>query len=149
MDDGFADLIAKLDAVKGDELKKAHRKALKRVGKIIQDAIVSVAPVQAGVPEGLLEPGQLRESITTRVHIATDESTITGDNDRVTIGPNTKVTKAVANWVENGHANARAKTSSKRTKPHPFVRPSFDAVEQTAIDAYAETMTIEVKKALE
>lgn len=146
MDDGFSALIAKLDAVKGDALKKAQRKALKRVGEIVKAAIVPVTPVQAGVPEGLLAPGQLKASITARVHVATDERTTTGDGDRVSIGPNTKLTRDVANFVENGHAGP--KTSSKRTKPHPFIRPAFDSVEQAAVDAYAETMQAEITKAL-
>ncbi|AEU36180.1 HK97-gp10 family putative phage morphogenesis protein [Granulicella mallensis] len=148
MPNEFSDLIAKLDALKGDALKKAERKALTEVGQIVKTAIVERTPVQSGVAEGLLKPGELAANIKAAVHIASDKSTTTGDVSSVTIGPGTAVTRSVANWVENGHANARATKGKKTTDPHPFIRPAQDATQQQAIDAYAATMTAEVTKAL-
>jgi len=135
MPNEFSDLIAKLDAVKGDALKKAERKALTEVGQIVKGAIVERTRVQSGVPEGILKPGELAASTK-------------GDVSRVTIGPNSQATRSVANWIENGHVNARATTGEKNTPPYPFIRPAQDATQQQAIDAYAATMTAEVTKAL-
>lgn len=145
----FADLQQNLAALKGETLKRAERKALTRVGQIVKAAIVERTPVQSGVPEGLLAPGELAASIRASVHIANDEGTTVGDTSRVTIGPGTAKTRTVANWVENGHANPRAKKGLQHTPAHPFVRPAQDATEQQAIEAYAETMAAEVQKAME
>lgn len=146
MPDDFAALRAQLDELKHDALNRAERKALRAVGELITTAIIEVCPVQAGVPEGLLEPGQLKESFHATVHIASDENITTGDTSRVTIQPNTKVTRSVAALVEDGHLGPHA--SEKRTKPHPFVRPAADANEQKAIDLYASVMTEEITNAL-
>jgi HK97 gp10 family phage protein len=149
MPNEFSDLIAKLDSLKGDALKKAERKALTEVGQIVKTAIVERTPIQSGVAEGILKPGELAANIKSTVHVATDLSTTRADVSRVTIGPGTAVTRSVANWVEHGHANARATKGNKTTPAHPFVRPALDATQQQAIDAYAATMTAEVTKALE
>ena len=148
MPNEFSALIAKLDAVKGDALKQAERKALTEVGQIVKTAIVERTRVQSGVPEGILKPGELAASIKATVHIASDEATTKGDVSRVTIGPNSQATRSVANWIENGHVNARATTGEKNTPPYPFIRPAQDATQQQAVDAYAATMTAEVTKAL-
>lgn len=146
MSDEFAELRQQLDSLKHDALAKAERKALRQVGDLINAAIVEVCPIQAGVPEGLLEPGQLVSSFRPVVHIATDEGIASGDTSRVTIQPNTKVTRSVAAWVEDGHAGPHG--SEKRTKPHPFIRPAADSNEQKAVDLYASVMTEEITKTL-
>lgn len=146
MQDEFADLRAQLDQLQHDALNKAERKALRQVGELITTAIVEVCPEQAGTVEGLLEAGQLRESFHATVHIATDAKITTGDTSRVTIQPNTKVTRDVAAWVEDGHAGPHQ--SGKRTPPHPFIRPAADANEQKAVDLYTSVMTEEINKAL-
>lgn len=144
--DDFAALRAQLDELKHDALDKAERKALRAVGDLITAAIVEVCPIHAGVPEGLLEPGQLVASFRPVVHIAADEGLASGDTSRVTIQPNTKLTRDVAKWVEDGHAGPHG--SDKRTKPHPFIRPAADAKEQKAVDLYSSVMTEELTKAL-
>lgn len=149
MPNEFSDLIAKLDSLKGDALKKAERKALTEVGEIVQTAIVERTRIHSGVAEGILAPGELAASIKATVHIATDLSTTKGDVSRVMIGPSTAATRSVANWLENGHANPRATKGNKNTPAYPFIRPAQDATQQQAIDTYAATMTAEVTKALE
>lgn len=146
MPDEFATLRAQLDELKHDALDKAERKALRQVGDLITAAIVEVCPTQAGVAEGLLEAGQLKASFAPVVHIAKDESIASGDTSKVTIQPNTKVTRDVAKWVEDGHQGPHG--SDKRTIPHPFIRPAADATEQKAVDLYASVMTEEMSKAL-
>ncbi len=146
MDPDFVRLLGQLDSLKRETVAKAQRKALTRVGRIVCDAIVAVTPEQAGVPEGLLEVGELRAHIKASVRVAKDESLAIGGIDRVIVGPNTSVTKSVAGWVEYGHAGP--KDGSPRTPPHPFIRPAFDAVETEAVEAYAETLTAEIEKAV-
>jgi HK97 gp10 family phage protein len=148
MDNEFANLIAKMDGVKGEQLKKAQRKALRAVGDIVKTAIVEHAPERVSdTPSGTaLAPGALKADIRARVHIAADEKMAT-DTSRVTIGPG-KATAHVARWVENGHANSKAVKGAKNTPAHPFIRPAADAVKQTTIDEYEAIMTAEIQKVM-
>ena len=148
MPNDFQSLIDQLNAVSGDALHRAQREALTEVGKLITEAVVTLTPVQAGKPEGLLQAGELADAIKPRVHIATDEQTASGDTSRVTVAPTTTVTRDVANWIENGHVNARAKTGAKRTDPYPFISQAKDEVEDAAIETYAAIMTAAVKKVM-
>jgi HK97 gp10 family phage protein len=150
--DDFAALKAQLDSLTGDALHAAERRALRRVGGIVRAAIKRRAPSQAGeATHGLLKAGELSVSITARVHVATDKSTVDGDVSHVDIGPGTKIAKTVANWVENGHVKRRSKKKEGPAgfvKAEPFVRPAFDETEQEAIDAYTEEMTAAVTEAM-
>ena len=162
MDDGFAELLSKLESLKGDGKAKAERKALRAVGALVQAAIVEAAPVRVQTPSGTaLAPGALKADIRVRVHIAADANAAS-DISRVTIGPG-KDTAHVAQWVETGHESVHGgysrddgnggrrgpgKVDGKRVDAHPFIRPAADAVEQKAIDTYTTVMTDEIKKAM-
>jgi len=145
----YQDLLTKLNSLSGDVLHQAERTALNEVGKLVQEAIVTLTPVQSGVPEGILAPGQLAASIKARVHIAQDTQVLSGDVSRVTIGPTTQVCKDVANWIENGHVNARAKTGEKHTEANPFIRTAQDETEEAAVTTYESIMTAAVQAAME
>ena len=138
-----------MNALSGDALHQAERKALTEVGLLVQETIVTLTPVQSGVAEGILAPGQLAASIKARVHIAQDKQVISGDTSRVTIGPNTEVTRSVANWVESGHINARATKGEKRTEPNPFIRTAQDETEEAAVSTYQSIMTAAITAAME
>lgn len=144
MADDFQALKEKLDTLKRDALVAAERKALREVGTLILDAIVEVCPVHAGEPEGLLKAGELKASFRASVRIASDQAAASGKQDTVVVQPNTQVCRDVAGWIEHGHAGPNE--SSKRTKPHPFIRPAQDAIEQKAIDTYASVMKTEIQK---
>ena len=146
MESDFATLIAKFDRINGEGLKTAQRKALKAVGKIVQEAIVAKAPVRTdGTPAGTaLKPGELKADIKARVHISTDVKAAT-DTSCVIIGPGKK-TAHVARWVENGHINTKAVKGAKNTPSHPFIRPAYDATKQTVLDEYEAIMTAEIAK---
>lgn len=145
MTDDFAALRAKLQSLANEKRVAAERKALRETGKVIVNAITEVCPVQAGEAEGLLSPGQLRESFRAYVRIATDGKAADGVEDTVTVTPGTKVTRDVARWVEHGHAGRTPK--AKRTKPHPFIRPAQDGVAAQAQETFATVMAAELKKA--
>ncbi len=147
----FEELKAQLDGLAGDVRIQAERKALRAVGDLFKDAIITLAPVQSETPHGDLAPGELKADIKARVHVASDQATTTGDTSRVTIGPSPK-TAYVANWVENGHAGRRSATRegpARNVPAYAFVRPAFDANEAKAIDLYTETMTAEIAAAME
>jgi HK97 gp10 family phage protein len=148
MESDFLRLIAKFDAIKGDELKKAQRKALKAVGKIVQDAIVARAPVRVDdTPSGnALAPGALKADIQVHVHIASDAKAAT-DISSVTIEPG-KATAHVALWVERGHANPKAKKGLTTTPAYPFIRPAQDSVEQAAVTEYETIVTAEIERVM-
>lgn len=147
----FQALRAKLDAARGQALKQAERKALKAVGSLVQGEIKRRAPFQAGEQSGgILKPGELAADVQVHVSVASDQATAQGNTSRVSIGPGEK-TRAVANWVENGHAG---RGSAKREGParfvpaHPYTRPAFDAVQEEATELYESVMTEEMTKAL-
>lgn len=139
MADEFAGVKAMFERLKGPELEKAQRTALRAVGDLVLAELKAVCPVQAGVAEGLLGPGQLRDSLAARVHVLSDEKTVEGQSDNVVIGPTTQVTKDVTGWLEYGHAGPMQKGA--RTPPLPFVRPTQDATEAKAREVYESTMT--------
>lgn len=146
------ELKAKIDNVSHQALRDAERKALRAVGKLMLDAVMENAPTKH-VRGGDLAPGELKAGFRSRVHIATDAEETSDQTSSVTIAPLKKI-EYVARFVENGHINAPHKKGGKQPEPantpaHPFVRPAFDANEQKAIDIYTETMTEEVKKAME
>lgn len=147
MTDDFAELRAKLHSLANEKRVAAERKALRDTGKVIVTAITEVCPVQAGEAEGLLSPGQLRDSFRAFVRIASDGKAADGVEDTVTVTPGTKVTRDIARWVEHGHAGRTPK--AKRTKPHPFIRPAQDGIAAQAQQTFAAGMTAELKRAFD
>lgn len=128
------------------KLDAAERKALKAVGTFCEAELKARTPVQAGVAEGWLAENELAGSVKAFTHVAGDDETLDGGVSNVTIGPRGKRRRLVAEWVEYGHDGPRR--DGKRTPPHPFIRPTQDAVESEAESIYASTLTEEIEKAL-
>lgn len=147
----YDDLLNTLQALPGETRKKALRKSLGAMGKVVEAAIKVRAPFQAGeYAGGKLKPGELSQGFKTNVHIAKDANATT-DQDYVEIGPNKNV-DFVARFVEDGHATRPRTKESKRPRvdrvqPHPFVRPAFDATKDEALAVLEETMAAEIQKA--
>lgn len=144
MDPAFAALQAQLRELAGPQLKRTQRKALKRVGEMFESAIKARTPVRAGedIRGGELAPGELSASIHTRVSIASDEATVQGKSDRVTIGPRGRTAKGtniklIAADVEYGHGNAAAVG---------FIREAFDTTKEAAVAAYQESVEEDLGK---
>jgi hypothetical protein len=147
----FQGVIDQLNQLDGDQMRQIQRKALRKVGEIVQTAVVAHAPEKAEGDGGLLAPGELKASIKARVHIASDEGIASGDSSRVAIGPVGNDAQLVANWVENGHVARRGKKKEgppRFVPAYPFVRPAFDETQQAAIDAYTESVTADVQEAM-
>ena len=147
MANDFEALQAKLRTLRGPEMMKTQRKALRAVGDFVEAALVSNTPVKAGTDGGVLEPGELRDSIKARVSVPSDEAVAAGKEARVVIGPTGYLRKLVAHDVEYGHTNAKSKTGSS-TPPHPFIRPVAESSESEAIAIYTEVVTADVQKVM-
>lgn len=146
-DEAFAGLQAKLQELGGEKMRRAQRKALKRVGDLMKDAIVESAGTNLAGGVGVLGPLELRESFGVRVSVPNDEGVLKGRVSKVTIGPRGRTAKLIAADVEYGHGNPRAKKGKAETPEHPFIRPAFDATEAKALAAYEEDMSTFVEKA--
>ena len=148
IDPAYKQLIDQLHSLQGDALRKAERKALTASGDLIEAALIEAAPEQAGVPEGLLKPGELKASIKASVRIASDAKVAdTGKGSYVLIRPTDSTARTVAGWVEHGHNGPRS--DSRKTPAHPFIRPTEDATLPEAIETYTTIMTEEITKVLE
>lgn len=140
------DLLKKLNSLPTAIRKTYLSKALRITGNIVRDRIIQNAPEQLDTPHGALAKGELKENITTRVHVAKDENAAS-DTDYVEAGPNSKV-KFVARFLEDGHvARPRTKRAGpqKFVQPHPFVRRSVDATKDAATQAFADTLAESIK----
>lgn len=159
-DGGFAELQEALDSLTGTQRKTIERKALRRVGKIVQKAVQEHAPIRPDLPSGTALPiGALKDDIEYRIHLATDPI---DDNSIVTVTPGKKTAHA-ADWVENGHAlvaGGYSKVDGKggrrgpgkvigHVQPHPFIRPAADSIEGEAVEAFQETLAEEIQKVME
>ena len=151
MADGFEALLRRMNSLTHDQLQKANREALKQAGLVIKEAIVDRAPVLRDDERGgtSLEPGALKGDIKVGVHVAQEAT----DTNRVRVGPGRR-TRHVAEWVENGHANAKGRGAKQRklgtnTPAHPFVRPAADAVESLARAVYGNVMSEEIAKVMD
>jgi hypothetical protein len=145
MDPAFAALQARLRSLAGPQLRKTQRKALTKVGELFEASIKAHTPVRAGenVRGGELRPGELSASIKPRVSVASDEGTLQGRADKVTIGPRGKTSsgtdiKLIAHDVEYGHGHAAAVG---------FIRDAFDTTKDAALAAYQESVEEDLKEA--
>lgn len=125
---------------------RGFAKALHAATNIMADALESVTPEKAEDTGGLLDKGELRESLTIKIELDADYR---GGSGQISFGKN----QMVADWVEWGHRGrvasivtpsgaiiTRGKTSTVDVPPHPFMRPTTDIYGDAAIDAFAESM---------
>ena len=148
---GFAEVERSLDDLGQSLGEQICRKALRAGGNVMKGAIAANAPVRPDLPSGTALPvGALQSDITVIVSKDSPESF------SAWIEPG-KSTLHVARWVEWGHrqvAGGRFKNWGKRGKgkevgdveAHPYIRPAFDANEELAFSAIAETIATEVNK---
>lgn len=148
----LAELQRRLEHVATDARIAAERKALRKVGKVIKDAVVERAPVRPDVPAGnALPSGALAADIHARVHIRDGD----GVSD-VVIAPGKK-TQHVALWLERGHALVRGKKSrsgkGQRTigtvAAKPFLRPAAESSKDQAVETFVSSMSADLAQAFE
>lgn len=155
----LAELQATLASLTKEQRLKITKKALRRVGAIVQEAIEKQAPIRPDLPSGTALPiGALKKDVHFKVRVSDDPNT----ESIVTVFPGKK-TEHAADWVENGHVLVRggySKADGKggrrgpgkvigHVQPHPYIRVAADSVEEKAIDAFLETMADEINRVLE
>jgi HK97 gp10 family phage protein len=147
------DLKAVFDNLATKQRDKIIRTALKKAAEVERAAIAYAAPEKVG-KGGILPDGALRNDITTRM--GKDEQ----GNLIAIVGPG-KYTRQVANWVEYGHRIVTGgylkllKNGKKRgpgeesgtVEPHPFIRPTAEAIQNEVTDTLANTLAEEITKA--
>jgi HK97 gp10 family phage protein len=137
---GFAEVERSLEDLGQSLGEQICRKALRAGGNVMKAAIAANAPVRPDLPSGTALPvGALQSDITVAV---TKDAP---DSFSAWIEPG-KETMHVARWVEWGHRLVRGKKEVGDVPAHPYIRPAFDANEDLAFNAVAETITTEVNK---
>jgi HK97 gp10 family phage protein len=149
--EGLRELDAKLSEMKDAQVKRVIRQGLDAGGDVMRAAIAEAAPVRPDLPsEDALPPGALKQDIEVRR--GRFEGLLA-----VFIGPG-KFTRRQAGWVEYGHRLVRGGTSQlvktffgklkykgpgqevDVVKAHPFIRPTYEAVREEAVQVAVDTM---------
>jgi len=115
-------------------------KALEASINVFATELEFKTPVQLKEEGGelIVEGGDLKGSIKTQVRL---DSALRGGTAGVGYGSRTYI----ANWVEYGHRAVGHKPDKKllkigRVKAHPFIRPTFDAKANAAVEAFGDTL---------
>jgi HK97 gp10 family phage protein len=136
---GFAEVERSLEDLGQSLGEQICRKALRAGGNVMKAAIAANAPVRPDLPSGTALPvGALQSDITVIV------SKDAPDSFSAWIEPG-KETMHAARWVEWGHDFPKGK-KIKDVRAYPYIRPAFDANEDLAFNALAETIATEVNK---
>lgn len=149
---GIPELDALFAELVGPVADRAMLDGVTEGAKVFQAAISEAARMREDTPAGnALPPGKLKSSIQIRL------SKLRSGKFAAFVEPS-KETRHVARFLETGHRIVKGGRSKKAkgggfsgpgrevgfVKAYPFVRPSFEAVEETAIDAVKETILSEL-----
>ena len=140
-DGGITELLFKFEQLAGgQERDRIVRKGLRAVGTIVKDALRAATPERPDTPSGTaLRPGELKAAIRSRVRIGQEgqSSTETTDFGKLSY---------VANFVDGGHINPRARRPGKLsyTPPHPFVRGVEESIGAEASEVFIATVEAEI-----
>jgi len=134
--EGLDEVVKMLDEAPRTIVARGYLKALQAGANVIADAVEIRTPVKAEDTGGLLDTGELRESLMIDTQL---DSQFRGGVAEVGFGKN----GAIAAWVEYGHVLVGHKPGKKplgEVPMHPFMRPAFDASAEAAVDAFAESL---------
>lgn len=113
--------------------------ALKAGGTVIENTLVYNCPVQEEETGGILEQGELRDSIYMKVEL---DSQLRGGV--ATIAFRGQAPNAVANWIEYGHRivghRPKLEYKGKDVPPNPFIRRTADQAAQPAVEAFVNSI---------
>ena len=143
---GYEALIGKLERLPREGRRRAEKKALQAVGKLIKEAEQERAPVRVSplTPGSTgLPAGALKEDIHVRVEIGEGL-----DPSTVTIGPGSK-TRHVAGFVEFGHTLVKNKKPVGTVAADPYIRPTFESTEEQAVETFVKVAGEQLAKELE
>jgi HK97 gp10 family phage protein len=143
--EGLEETVAMLEQAPRTIAARGYRKALQAGANVIANAVEARTPIKAEETGGLLEQGELRESLVTDIELNSD---LRGGVAEIGFGKNGHV----ALWVEYGHRQVEhgAKWADRQkgyegkllgeVPAKPFMRPAADASAEAAVDAYAESL---------
>jgi hypothetical protein len=144
--EGLTETIALLQKAPKDIVARGFFKAAQAGANIIADVLESNTPIKEEDTGGLLERGELRELLMISIEV---DSQFRGVSADIGFGPRGG---RVANFLEYGHRilphappkprNSQAYLSAVMgdVAPNPFMRKSFDASAEAAIDAFTESL---------
>ena len=151
---GLKELDATLSNLKEATAKRLVWGALEAGADVFQEAVAQAAPERPDLPSGTALPvGALKQDI--EIHRGKDDQ----GAPAVIIGPG-KYTAHVARWVEYGHRLVRGGYSKvlkngktrgpgkevSQVPAHPFIRPAYEAVRDTAVDVTVLTLADSITK---
>ena len=143
---GLTETIVMLGKAPQIVMARGLVKALQAGANVIADVLESNTPIKAEDTGGILERGELRELLMIQTQI--DPSLYGGS---ATIGFGDRGGR-VADWLEYGHRilphNPPKPRNSKEyldavqgfVEPNPFMRASFDASYQAAVEAFTASL---------
>lgn len=116
--------------------------ALSAGGNVIAEVLEKNTPVKEEDTGGLLDRGELRESVMVEVNLDED---LHGGVARVGFGKN----GPVAYWIEYGHRMVGHEPKRKMlglVAADPFMRPSTDEAAEPAIEAFAQSLSGTIRR---
>jgi HK97 gp10 family phage protein len=138
---GFAEVERSLDDLGQSLGEQICRKALRAGGNVMKAAIAANAPVRPDLPSGTALPaGALQSDITV---VVTKEAP---DSFSAWIEPG-PASRHVSIFVEWGHRLVKGERQIGDVSAAPYIRPAFDANEDLASNAVADTIATEVNAA--
>lgn len=152
---GLSELEAKLSGMSTKDATRAVNRGLAAGGEVFRAAVAESAPMRPDLRSGTaLPPGALKSDIIKRRTRDKDGTPVE------VVGPG-KYTRHAAVWVEYGHRLVRGgyskldKKSGRYRGPgkavgqvpaHPFIRPAFERVAETATTAAIEKIVEELEQ---
>lgn len=136
---GLAEVQRMLAEAPRTVVARGYLKALQAGANVIANAVEERTPVKAEDTGGLLDRGELRESLMIEVEL---DSQFRGGVARIGFGKNGNV----ALWVEYGHRMVGHKYSKSGKQQigdiqsKPFMRPAAAASAEAAIAAFAQSL---------
>ena len=135
--EGLEEVVEMLDKAPRTIVARGYLKALQAGANVIADAVEIRTPVKAEDTGGLLDKGELRESLMIDIQL---DSALRGGVADIGFGKNGNV----ANWIEYGHrivGHKPGKTDSGASVPaNPFMRGAADGCAEAAIDAFTGSL---------
>ena len=169
--EGLAELDRMLSELKDSAARKVMKEAMTAGGEVFVAAVVERAPERVDLPSGdALPPGALKSDITLEVLGGKDRRML------VAIVAPGKMTWPAAMWVEYGHDLVRGGDrhrvydregnwkgtwrgagklveratedgeTTTRVDEHPFIRPAYEAVRETAVDVTLKTLAAGIER---
>lgn len=139
---GLEDVQRMLAEAPRSVVASGYTKALQAAANVIADEVELHTPVKAQDTGGLLDKGVLRESLMIAIEL---DVQFRGGIAKVGFGKNGHV----ALWVEYGHNMVGHKPGKKPSgvvPANPFMRTAADAKANSAIDAFANSLSQTVRE---